>query len=651
MNAKRLIAAATDSTRGQWLGILRSELGGEPIVDVQAIELVTQVVSVLERSSSQREGDREQRLSDLLGILRFTRTGMIGLATISQSFPSYQKNAVLRYLPIEIRPLIYGKGLNQETPASDAIRESHPTEAVAPENISGSASSKRSGFVLILSKSDDQEANKALLESAGFGSMTVGSLDSLEVLITDQDLCAYIVDSSYLIETTKEEQVKLFHLIASHSSFVWIRVTREYLRLDELQLNQLVRNARCQASNCESLVSVQQDDRMREAEVAHIKQVASIIQAGDTLALTPAELIPIEARLLAASVALEFNYYGSTLMTPNLHVKFFPGGRTSARTIHVTLPDSSFPLVAKIDDPQYIAEEAKRFHAFIRPWNPDLNPTTHFHAGIGIMLFRLVSEIRSQFPAPSLEDRLSALWIIDRYGPREDCPGPTENDLVQAIAHAAAKLSQMNKQRPTSDVHVPCFNRPYVNAVKRMWENGVRWGLNANAFTTLELAESRFEQLNERSILHGDIHLRNILVRGDRESYLIDYAQSGPGHPGVDLVRLELSLFFCAFQQMDSEDKCRNLQHALSFRNLSAEELLADFPEFAMVGVNRVCLHGMLEAKARALDVIEHFGGGLEDYIAVKTLVAWYSLIVPNTQLGLVRSVIEGLSDMPAPTG
>ena len=43
--------------------------------------------------------------------------------------------------------------------------------------------------------------------------------------------------------------------------------------------------------------------------------------------------------------------------------------------------------------------------------------------------------------------------------------------------------------------------------------------------------------------MHGDVHLRNILIRGESEVHLVDYAASGPGHPAVDLVRFELALY------------------------------------------------------------------------------------------------------------
>jgi hypothetical protein len=649
MDMDHLIAASIDVSRARWISILRAYLADHSLSEGDCIVLITSVASKLAESASLRESEKEQRLSDLLGMLRFTKTEAFELAEFAQSLLPCLKNAMLRYLPAEMRPFVYGRG---QRPSADLCHANLVEEnesvasVVVPLASSGIATNERcSGIVLILSKSEDQAANKSLLKEAGFEPPTVDSQETLDTLINEPDVCACIVDSSYLRDLSKEEQETLFRFIASRSSFVWIRVSDsdQHLQLSELQLYDLVRSARCQSNNSGPLVSVQHDDTIRGTETAHIQRAANTIQAGNDLALTPTELTSAQARLLTASVASEVNNYGRALSSSNLHVRFFHDGRTLAKTVYVTLPDSSFPLVAKLDTPRNIADEARRFYEFISPWDRDLNPIIRFHAGNGVMLFRLVSDMGSQSPAPSLEDRLLALWMSDKY-PHKDYPGPNEDDLVQAVSHAAEKLSLLNRQKPTDRLQVDCYNRPIVDANKKMWEKGVGWGFDDSAFLSLEQAEIQFQRLDRCAILHGDVHLRNILIRGDRESFLIDYANSGPGHPCVDLVRLELSLYFCAFQQTAGEDRCREFQQALSFNGTQAEELIAAFPDLSAIGVNRVCIRGMVNARIRALEVLAQHGGGLDDYYAVKTLVAWYSLLVSGTQIGLIRSVISALT-------
>ena len=56
--------------------------------------------------------------------------------------------------------------------------------------------------------------------------------------------------------------------------------------------------------------------------------------------------------------------------------------------------------------------------------------------------------------------------------------------------------------------------------------------------------------------VHGDMNLRNVLVRDGREPFLIDYAYSGPGHPCFDLVRFESALMFQMFRMTDEDPAC-----------------------------------------------------------------------------------------------
>ena len=53
------------------------------------------------------------------------------------------------------------------------------------------------------------------------------------------------------------------------------------------------------------------------------------------------------------------------------------------------------------------------------------------------------------------------------------------------------------------------------------------------------------------ALVHGDAHLRNILLRNTREPVLVDFANAGPGHPLFDFVRLELGIWTVLLRQTD----------------------------------------------------------------------------------------------------
>ena len=82
------------------------------------------------------------------------------------------------------------------------------------------------------------------------------------------------------------------------------------------------------------------------------------------------------------------------------------------------------------------------------------------------------------------------------------------------------------------------------------------------------------------AIVHGDIHLRNVLIRGESEVRVIDYEASGPGHPALDLVRFELALYLGPVRQFEDEASSVAFQRALSIGRGPLDILRSSFPDF-----------------------------------------------------------------------
>src|SRR5207302_5509218 len=80
------------------------------------------------------------------------------------------------------------------------------------------------------------------------------------------------------------------------------------------------------------------------------------------------------------------------------------------------------------------------------------------------------------------------------------------------------------------------------------WTIPDRDGVERDIFAFRPRARRLVVTLAKYATVHGDVHLRNILVRDDRDPHFIDYAYSGPGHPCFDLVRLESALLFRGFR-------------------------------------------------------------------------------------------------------
>lgn len=118
---------------------------------------------------------------------------------------------------------------------------------------------------------------------------------------------------------------------------------------------------------------------------------------------------------------------------------------------------------------------------------------------------------------------------------------------------------------------------------------GFNTGLGRDAIRARAIAFARFDKLARTAVIHGDIHLRNMLVADESKVHFIDYGSAGPGHPALDLVRLELSLYTGQVRQFEAESACIELQEALSVHFATLDVLRLKFAPFFQCRVNEVC--------------------------------------------------------------
>jgi hypothetical protein len=137
--------------------------------------------------------------------------------------------------------------------------------------------------------------------------------------------------------------------------------------------------------------------------------------------------------------------------------------------------------------------------------------------------------------------------------------------------------------------------------------------------------------------------MKNVLIRGD-EGFLTDYANSGPGHPCSDLVRLESAIYFSRFSPFGGEAELIELQRDFSIERLPLETMLNKYPGLFKSKSNQLALTLCVLARDCAEQVLAAHNLGWEHYLAVKLLTAWQSLQVPMLQQSQVRTVIASLS-------
>jgi hypothetical protein len=301
------------------------------------------------------------------------------------------------------------------------------------------------------------------------------------------------------------------------------------------------------------------------------------------------------------------------------------------------------PVVVKIHHKADILREIERFRIFIQEWDDQLHPIACLHGATGVIIFGLIPDLKNDArPAPQLEQRLSDLWISE-LGFRLTCPSPTEADLKLGLENAISLLARMNQRRNTRTDICGSVN-PDMRCFQILEANGTDWGLGDVANGARQVAEAWCAKLATSAVVHGDMHLRNIVLRGDRDAHLIDYAASGPGHPAIDLVRLEMALITGCVKQFMNESRCEDFQTRFTKDLASYADLKTEFPELFSSTVNRVCLWGCACARDAVLGVLSSHGGGRKDYLACKYLVAWQNLLMDGRQAAWARAAISALS-------
>jgi hypothetical protein len=566
------------------------------------------------------------------------------VARCAADFSPGLKNAVAAAVPIEVRPEVYGR---VSSAGVTSIEERRAINVPTTEHV------ERFSDVLLLSPGATHEANSNLLSRAGFAPLRVENLRSLETLLrTSGEACAVAIDQSFWAVSTLPEVESAVRLVSSYSTFSWLRLADDGLPLSPTAVQRIMQEERCHPGEFgPNKLYLRHDGRFSESELAILRGARDSLRTALQSAFLPDELSTEEADLLWAAIqthAHKKSFY-SRFSIPSIKTKFLKGGLTSARVALVLLTEKLLPVVVKVDSKDAIKDEATRFLRFIAPRDRLLRPEVHFHWNSALLLFGVVGDTSDDdTPAPQLESRLRDLWYAQLFGSIGSRTSPTVGDLIVGVRNAVKKLGRLNREA-IGECSTPSYSEPHVKAVQRLEEAGVSWGFDEICLVARRTASTLFRRHANRATVHGDVQLRNVLLRSDREAFLIDYAGSGPGHPAIDLVRLEMALFLGAFRENAPGSETVKLQADLSMGLLSLETLKSSYGHITQLHINEVVLTGCLDARQEAIRVLAEYGGDFNDYLAVKILVAWQALQIPDLQQGLARAVIVALAPLLAP--
>jgi len=558
------------------------------------------------------------------------------------------RNALAQLLPPEFKSKIFPA--KQQTRVADALPtplRAEPQAAQAPKNFGESTFQENyepHSDVLILSNVDEPATSK-LIFSRGLVPLRYSSMNDLEIaLSTNIGICAVLVSSSFLVPLNEGEQRGLIKTLAQFSTFAWLRIEDSRLIPSNVDVTELIREARCRTSPPDSLSILFSSMPLQERELEYIENARRRLNSGRPRGLfTPGDFTDAELDLLGAAMALysQHRQFGVKVELTSVRTKLLQGGKTGAKVALVKVNDLRIPIIVKIFQKEFILGEATRFLTFIFRDNKDLNPEVHMHGSAALIVFDVITANASQeiLPAPTLHDRLEGFWSSEMESPSHCGDGA---ELMAGFESALSRLAALNSQ-PCPNSAFERFANPYIQGIKEMEREGFSWGFSKAAVERRNTAERLIDATSE-AVCHGDAHARNVLIRGE-QGYLIDYAYSGPGHPCSDLVRLELTVFLNHFHPFGREADLIGLQRLISFDRLSFDELCSKFPQLVSSATNRLCLKMCVTCRDRVAEVLSAHKLDWNHYIAIKLASAWQALQVPSLQQAAARAIILAIGE------
>lgn len=628
-------------------------------VDASTFELLLRelvaadcVEALVALDSARELGLREtgRRVSLVLRTLAGS-TDLHRVVTEARELSPTVRNAVSAEVPSGLRRLLFTPAT--EVPSADAepprakrTSRNATTSGVRDDVLEGHPLPPSGGpTVLLLGKKDEHASNSSLLKNNELAPIRVSTARDLETFL-EPDVCGIIVGPSWWASIPTASHEAELRRILSFSSVAYVHVATT--GLSSGLAPKIVDLAReCRSSDpLASQLSHSVDGRLSAPDVHHLSQASVANFHADALSFQLDSIEPAERQLLLRAIMSNSGIRKDGIRARSVPTRPLWGGRTNAKVL-VIRPDGGAPLVAKLDSAEMIREEIARHERFIAP--ADLGfaprPSLFVHAGQAVSITSLVQNVDDPTrPAPTLEERLELLASCE-LGYCPDDGRPSEEDLHQAIAWTVERLQQLNARPPAVAEELPSRCWLARDTLSPARKEGLDWyGLPRSTEELFDSAHQRAQVLEGRATIHGDVHLRNILIV-DRVPVLIDFSLAGPGHPCADLVRLGAALVFGHLRQTTPhEAMVKALRDVLS--GADQEQISQTYPELTASRLNRIALGALGSVRRACLAVLDPLEGGAADFRAAMTLVSLQALVYPHLQHAVVRAMLTALDEL-----
>jgi len=596
------------------------------VVDLRArgatrSEFVDIIVAIMRSGIALRERDR--RVTLVLGIAALDVAGAEQAARDISAKGSPVPQAL-------VRATQYVRA--DRSSVSVPPRESAPTGA--SEVATPVADGDDAATVLLLGSATDHHANISLLDNKRIGFVRFDTPAKIGEVGSDP-FCGVVVAASWWRSVPPADHEKELVRILGNSTIPWVRLDVSTLDASAAEaLREIVRRT-YGSDRTHAMLSHGSGCDITSADLASIHSVKEVLRSAGKVGFHPGEISADEARLLRTAIIGHVRDRRGTLTEfETMAIRFIHGGLSGARVAIATPDDRGMPLVAKLGDLALMRQEVQRYSLVARWEGGGASPHLHFHGDCALLLVPLVDD-GDGGAARTLGEMVQDVVYSDlRPAAGMDLLAKTQACVSRALRRIA-KLNAMEFVAGAPKNLADIFEQSLAGRHIPVGSGDIG--------TALKKARSQVATLDGRATVHGDLHLGNVLVRGDAPAF-IDFGQAGSGHPVQDIAKLDSQIWFHAFRLTDDVPRLSALVRA-SFNGKAVDDLVAEFGSLAAFASNRLCFLTSAVARKEALDVLKVYGGGIADVAAMYIVYATGEMLASPASTPLARAFVSALAE------
>lgn len=566
------------------------------------------------------------------------------LATVAAASDPVIRTPLVGALPATLQRRVYEQYDGEGAAQTDDAAPTGDVQGEDPEALS-EIEAEDWHTVLLLGNAREVTANVKLLESRGIKPVRVASLDRLADL-ADEQVCGMVVHRSWWLQFS--DQQALLGFVAgqiSRSNLLYLKLDYRGLGEAEAPLAELLDRL---DTEVRVRVNTAQSAELTGDDLRQLVSIAGFLRRADLVRVGIEGIDDADRRLIATAIATFAGRRHLRRFKEEERLRIMPidDGQSSARVLAVRSNAYRAVVIAKLDKLESLTDELERARQATPqgPISSDMCLCTL--NGKGVLIQQLLVELDDpEKGAPSLQELLSRCSAWERG--REDVPEPDLAALEHGIDRAVEQIGQVNRNAD-GEPDSKCWTT--VDSLDSLADHGVRWAIEGSEgeFDPTEHIEAVTEILDSHGlthVIHGDLHIANVLMLDDRTPKLIDFALAGAGHPCFDLVRFSSGIAYQFIRPVVAEARLRDFFSRVHLSGANEEELLAEFPELLSGIGPRLAVHALTACRVAAFEsLLGDEEARRAQYLAMTYLIAAQSLTIEVLQGAVVRGAIAAIA-------